>query len=362
MVHIELPVALTAPAIGPVASIRNESSGLSSKRASIPLAASTAATLAEDLATPLALVVNLALVGALWWSSQRAPETGNGKVELKPAAKEKMRTAYIDNAKFLLLVLVLQSHLLDGNAFSSLYRAPSAWPRAVEELTQPNLSYNLFSLTAMQAFAFLSGVVSQGELTSTRSMRLLVYVAAPIVLQMLLVWGCNPMQPGGHMWYLHALLLWRLGIQIFRALPPWIIAASGALVSASAPYGFSTHGNHSLFSPTAMGAQNFALPLAASFFWAYALGFACGQDRFERLVRAGDKLRLRIACAVGFVVLPTVLAAPWMSRFLDLHVADFFEVPGCKVTALPSPIHRMNPTAHLASLRIPLLARGKTKD
>ena len=96
---------------------------------------------------------------------------------------------------------------------------------------------------------------------------------------------------------------------------------AGALVSCFAPYAIDASSPIDLFG--ADQSVNFALGLALSYFWAFAFGFALG---VQPLNRATDSPLRRAACALGLCFALLFLEVASVSRFLDEHVADWFQL------------------------------------
>lgn len=137
------------------------------------------------------------------------------------------RDARLDNARAILIVLVVVGHalaLLDG--------------------TLADVVYDWLYGFHMPAFVLLAGFLS-GPPDERRARRLVTGVVAPFFLfhlvHVLQVWALRGsikasyvLDPGWTLWFLVALVLWRLSVPIWLALRPWVaIAASFAVALGS---------------------------------------------------------------------------------------------------------------------------------
>jgi fucose 4-O-acetylase-like acetyltransferase len=147
-------------------------------------------------------------------------------------APVKARDAYFDNVKFMAIILVVLGHLW-GQFYS---RDELVW--AV---------YTFVYAFHMPLFVFTTGYFSRGFARSTDKARTLIgQVVAPYVIFILLyraeVWWINgtgfdlneAFRPHFLMWFLLALLGWRLSAPIWRHLRhPFAVAVAVALVAGS---------------------------------------------------------------------------------------------------------------------------------
>ena len=245
------------------------------------------------------------------------------------ATKKQERLALVDNARFMCVYLVIFSHCTDWlgvQGTDSLWHPPLGtqpwfWPRASEDLTWPQMVYNHFSLWFMPVVTFLSGLGSQAELTSVRAERMLIYVVAPIFL----VYGSslydqNPVNPSGHMWYLSALMLWRLAAVLLRPLAKPQLLAMGAAVTCLAPRLFAEDAQ--VWGAPTNDTNPFALKLAINYFFFFTLGLATDMEGLRRLSKVWG---LRTACCVLTVSIPCLFASDTVAKGLETHVADLYD-------------------------------------
>ena len=281
-----------------------------------------------------------------WWhtykqASDALPPAVKDPEAGQPADTPAEREAVLDNAKFVLLLLVVQSHMLDGstgdeNGPRSIYQASVAQPASglkgphAAAWTQVDLVYEIFRFSAMQGFALVSGAVAQGELTTGRATRLFLSVLAPLIL-FCGATGERLLVPGGYRWYLHALVIWRLGSQMLRGFSPPVVVLLSLLVSLLAPYGFPAleQARTSAWSEASMyRAADFALPQALSFFAFYGIGFALGVRRVSRLVGGAGLLWVRCVALGLLVLLVCLFHVQGFVDFVYTHLADMYEMEG----------------------------------
>lgn len=125
-----------------------------------------------------------------------------------------MRNTYYDNAKLILIFLVVLGHIIEMNAFdiSALYSL-----------------YTFIYLFHMPAFALLSGYFSK-KLSSTPK-KLLKYTAYYIVFDLLYFWAFGNWNypvlivPFSILWYLISLVLWKAVLPLFARFKYSIVIA-----------------------------------------------------------------------------------------------------------------------------------------
>lgn len=273
----------------------------------------------------------LALSAALYWTRTAVVQGAAGRAlcaasaapavvdaagasKLKEEKKPKSRMALVDNAKFLLMVLVVWQHI----------------PNFADSMFHVNLPGGGLATAVwfhMPAFAVLSGMV-WSPFTSSSSRRFVSYTVAPIVLSMLIIptvmsigmrkvgkdnewseWDAtkHPIQAGllgsgpGELWYLRCIVMWRLVSQALSVLPPGaqlaVSAAVGVAGAALSPVSFT--------KPQWLGP--FALVRGSQMFPFYVLGQHLPWQRlFEVVGEPGAK----------------TLAASWTAFFA---MCAFFE-------------------------------------
>ena len=287
-----------------------------------------AARAVDALVAALAAAVFLAALSGNPFAAPAAPAAASGKPPVAAAAARKERLALVDNARFCCVALVIFSHCADwlgvqGDA--SLWHPPLGgqarfWPRASADLTWPQMLYNHYSLWFMPAITFLSGLGSQAELTSARAERMLIYVVGPACLVYWTgLYDQSPVNPTGHMWYLSALVLWRLAAVLLRPLPRPHMLAVGALVTCFAPRLFAADAR--VWGAPA-DTNPFALKLAVNYFFFFVLGLVTSMDHLRRL---SSVPRLRAVCAAATVLAPCLFASDAVASAAEAHVADLYE-------------------------------------
>lgn len=138
------------------------------------------------------------------------------------------RDAHLDNAKGLLILLVVYGHLL--------------WPLPGEPVNQS--AYALVYLFHMPCFALISGWLSrpwQGREGLARLARGLLapYLLGEVLVTLILlalgekIW---PLQGTYGLWYLLALFWWRLSLPLFQRLSPGRAFLLGLLLALAAGY------------------------------------------------------------------------------------------------------------------------------
>ncbi|MEU4969935.1 acyltransferase family protein [Streptomyces smyrnaeus] len=179
------------------------------------------------------------------------------------------RDPFLDNAKFLLIVLVVVGH---------------TWPMGLVEGSRTvKAAYLWISSFHMPAFILLSGYFSRGFTGRPAQLRkLLAGVLAPYLVFELLytaveaaAWGkpfrLTLTEPTFVCWFLAALFVWRLTVPLWRVIP-WPLPVA-ALVSLAA--GTSTVGH------------DLALPRVLMFLPWFVLGLALRPAHFARLRTSG---------------------------------------------------------------------------
>jgi len=137
------------------------------------------------------------------------------------------RVAYLDNAKFLAIVLVVVGH-----AWTDLRGHPAI-----------DAAYTFVYLFHIAVFVMLAGYLSRSfRLTGRSFLKLCAALLIPYVLfettyeaVTALVEGrdavFNATAPSWVMWFLPALFLWRLSVPLFRRLPPSVAVTLAVAVS-----------------------------------------------------------------------------------------------------------------------------------
>lgn len=200
------------------------------------------------------------------------------------------RIAFLDNARFLVMLMVVISHPLFHFISMDAGRALYYW----------------LNLVMMPAFAMLSGYISRNfsgtpkEIQRTVSTLVIPYVIVETsyqILQRHFTGGPDPymlLSPKWVAWFLAALLVWRLTTPIWRNLRHPIIVS--IIVS--------------LIVPLTEVPNVFAIPKALGFLPFYVIGMFMTIDRFERLAT----LRVRILSAailIGVAVASAMFSTNW---------------------------------------------------
>lgn len=149
-----------------------------------------------------------------------------------PAAAARTRDPWFDNAKVLLVVLVVVGHawtllpLFADDAGSDLARRVDA------------SAYHFLYLWHIPAFVIVTGYLSKSfEYTKPRLRQLVTTVVVPyLIFEGLIVWFRATfldvtfedvwLSPHWPMWYLAALLCWRLMTPIFKRMPAKVVVAT----------------------------------------------------------------------------------------------------------------------------------------
>ncbi|MGP3975584.1 acyltransferase family protein [Streptomyces sp. 8N114] len=228
--------------------------------------------------------------------------TGRAVVREADGGGRTARDPFLDNAKFLLIVLVVIGH---------------TWPMGLVEGSRTvKAGYLWISSFHMPAFILLSGYFSRGFAGRPEQLRKLVAgVLVPyLVFEVLytaveaVAWGkpfrLTLTEPTFVCWFLAALFVWRLTVPLWRVIP-WPVPVA-ALVSLAA--GTSSLG------------QDLALPRVLMFLPWFVLGLALRPAHFARL-RESRVLRwcappvLLAGGAVAYAVAPgTDVHWLWMSH------------------------------------------------
>ena len=200
------------------------------------------------------------------------------------------RIAFIDNARFWVMILVVITHPMFHFISMDAGRAVYYW----------------LNLVIIPAFAMLSGYISRNfrgtpkEIQRTVSTLVIPYLLVETsyqVLQRHYTGGPDPymlLSPKWVAWFLSALFLWRLTTPIWRSLRHPIIVAIVI----------------SLLVPLTEVPNVFAIPKTLGFLPFYVIGMYMTIERFERLAT----VRLRIAWAgvlVGVAVACALFAPQW---------------------------------------------------
>lgn len=220
-----------------------------------------------------------------------------GQREAPRPATHKGRDAYLDNAKFLALLLVVCGHT---------WGTVSGHSRAL------TTAYEFVYLFHMPVFIVVSGYLSRSfSGRPDQWKRLVTGVFAPyLIVQVLFTLWSNQLSgthtpfwlldPKYHLWFLPALLVWRVTTPLWKALRPPLglgLALGGALVSGTYELG-----------PTFDGAR------ILQFLPFFVLGLYLRPEHFQRL----QAFR---ACRPAAVVLFAATAALlyWRGRHLNLN-------------------------------------------
>lgn len=264
-------------------------------------------------------------------AGQRAPR--------KPVAANPPRLARqpdhypaLDNARFVLIALVVAGHLLEplvdtGSLTAALYR----W----------------IYLFHMPAFVLISGALSKPNMRGRRAMKLATGLLVPyLVFQTLYPawdawlfgtgWSHDYLTPYWLLWYLVSLACWRLLLPLFArlkfALP---LAVTIALAAGVAPW--------------------IGYPLSLSrtlvFFPLFLLGHLIGAQRLQWMGRA------RSTQIVATLVLLTAAAGAWLLRDVDpewLYAATGYAALGS--TPLPGAAARLALLAASAACALAMIA------
>ena len=119
------------------------------------------------------------------------------------------RMPWLDNAKALLILLVVWGHLMERAAFSAPLFAGI---------------YGAIYLFHMPAFVLLSGMVTPSQISGLGLMQSMRRLLVPLVVFQILYWPVlggsgDPLQPIWILWFLLSLATWRLMLPVFIKLP-----------------------------------------------------------------------------------------------------------------------------------------------
>lgn len=143
-----------------------------------------------------------------------------------------VRDASWDNARGLAVLLVVVGHALQPATDS----APAA-----------DWLYRFVYLFHVPLLVLVTGYLT-AELTQRRAGRLVVGLLVPYVVFELVQWAertlvhghpapLDLLVPGWTLWYLPAVVLWRLAAPLLRAVHPWVVLAASVLVAMVAGLG-----------------------------------------------------------------------------------------------------------------------------
>ncbi len=208
-------------------------------------------------------------------------------------ARQPERYPALDNARFVLIALVVIGHLLEQLADSGPVAAAL---------------YRWIYLFHMPAFVMVSGAVSKADLTRRRISALATCVLLPYVVFQTLYpawdawlsgsgdWSQGYLTPYWLLWYLLSLACWRVLLPLFVRLKFGLpLAVAIALVAGVAPWiGYP-----------------FSLSRTLVFFPLFLLGYRVGARRLQHL---GGPPARRFAAAM---VLAAAAAGAWFLRDLD---------------------------------------------
>lgn len=218
---------------------------------------------------------------------------------LVAAAKKKRhdRDPFLDNAKLLLIVLVVVGHVLER----------------VQQSALADTAYTWIYLFHMPAFVAISGYLSRSFTgTAKQNVRLLTTVAAPyVVFQLILsterwLWisgefTFNLFVPNFAMWYLLALFVWRLLTPLLRSIP-YALSLSLAISLLSVTYGG--------ISQQLSGAR------ILSFLPFFTVGLLMTPERIEQFKSVTARLWVRASLGVFLVgsVVSVYFLRDWIAR------------------------------------------------
>ncbi|WP_079123516.1 acyltransferase family protein [Streptomyces abyssalis] len=233
------------------------------------------------------------------------PAAGTAGVEKEQAGQGERpaRDAYLDNAKYLTIVLVAVGH---------------AWaPLTTGSRSTSALYYLLYSFH-MPAFIIVSGYLSRGfECRPRQIRRLLTGIVVPyLVFQTLYTlfmrWAAHDpdrefsyQEPEFALWFLMALCLWRLTTPIWKLLR-WPLTVAVAVAVAA--------------SVTPSVSDDLGLMRVAQFLPFFVLGLRLRPRHFE-MVRHRTVRILAVPVAVGALVV-SYAAVPYISAAPFLHDKD----------------------------------------
>lgn len=222
------------------------------------------------------------------------------RVSRKPVARPTIRIARqaerypaLDNARFVLIALVVVGHLLE--------QLVDAGPLAAA-------AYRWVYLFHMPAFVLISGALSKPALTRRRAWAIVTRLLLPFVVFQTLYaawdawlfdtgdWSQGYLTPYWLLWYLMSLACWRLLLPLFARLKfalPWAVAI--ALAAGAVPW------------------IGYALSLSRTlvFFPLFLIGYQIGARKLQRL--GASRMRRRVAAAI----LTVAAVGAWLWRDLD---------------------------------------------
>ena len=221
--------------------------------------------------------------------SPRQPDPGNGATPLATsgeAGKPPARDARLDNAKFLLIALVVIGH-------------------AIEPLRDYGLTSALYYwiyFFHMPAFILLSGYLSRSfDASSNRVEKLVLSLAVPYLIFWTVHQAIYTVERGGlpdslsvlkptwSLWFLIALFVWRLSVPVWKRLR-WPVAIAILI---------------SVFAATTDLGTTLSLGRVLSFLPFFVLGLSLRREHFALL----DKLWVRL-CSVVILGVTAFLAIP----------------------------------------------------
>jgi hypothetical protein len=239
------------------------------------------------------------------------------------------RTSYWDNIRFFCELQVVFSHYVLFLGDVPTGGKELVWPRgrfddaASWDLAWPSVIYEMTMLWRMPVFAFMTGLMSKGELNEVRSERLLINVVAPMFLYVGGFFGYaiggswqNPIMTDkiDALWFLSAVVIWRLSINVIRPFSAGSTVVLGVMISAFAPYFFK------------QGPYNednaFAYKMALTFYFAFAAGFAL-EIRTPQL-KTFNSWRLRGVCACGLLAITLAFSSSHFVGMMDYYTADLY--------------------------------------
>lgn len=255
------------------------------------------------------------------------------------AARKPDRCPALDNARFVLIVLVVTGHLLEQLAASGAVAATL---------------YRWIYLFHMPAFVLVSGAVSSAHLTRRRALALVTGLLLPYLIFQTLypVWDAwlsgsgdgwqGYLTPYWLLWYLPSLACWRLLLPWFARLKFALPLAFGIALAA----GLTTQIGY----PLSLSRTLVFLPL-------FLLGHRLGAQRLQRLGAARSRrlaaLAVLVAAAVG----------AWYLRNLDpewLYAASGYAA--LQVGAVPGMATRLALLLASATCALAVLALMPRRD
>ncbi|NGN65746.1 acyltransferase family protein [Streptomyces sp. A7024] len=227
-----------------------------------------------------------------------APLAGGGPPE--SGGKGQGRDPFLDNAKYLTIILVVLGH---------------TWAPMVHGSRTTAAAYMLLYSFHMPAFIIVSGYLSRTFTGSPRQLQRLVtgvlvpYVVLQTALTLFMRVIDNPerefryQDPGFALWFLVALFLWRLTTPLWNRLR-WPVPVTLAIAVAAS------------VTPT-MSDSSLNLMRVAQFLPFFVLGLQLRPEHFEVLKRPSARLIAAPVMCMGLVV--AYLAVPRMSAGWFLH-------------------------------------------